>query len=310
MTWLSDDAVANLRTVADEPDFSDTRYRLVRELARGGMGVVYEAEDVELQRHVAIKVLATELASPLAAERMRAEARVIARLEHPGIVPLHDAGTLPDGRVFYVMKLVRGRDAGAARRARAGTPVGVPAASPAGSNLQTLRIFLRVCEAVAFAHARGVIHCDLKPSNVMIGEFGEVLVMDWGVAKLIGDRVSAVAGTRDFMPPEQERGEPLDATADVFALGATLRALLEPPLPRRLAAIVAKATATLPSARYVSANELAADVARFIDGEPVAAYRESVLERFGRWLERNRALVAVIVGYLVMRALVLLIFHR
>jgi len=306
MTWLSDDAVAHLRTVADEPDFSGTRYRLVRELARGGMGVVYEADDVELQRHVAVKVLATELAGPAAAERMRTEARVIARLEHPGIVPLHDAGTLPDGRVFYVMKLVRGRETGAARRPQAG----VEAVPPAGGNLQTLRIFLRVCEAVAFAHARGVIHCDLKPSNVMIGEFGEVLVMDWGLAKAIGDRASAIAGTRDFMPPEQERGEPLDATADVFALGATLRALLQPPLPRRLGAIVAKAMATLPADRYATANELAADVARFIDGEPVTAYRESALERFGRWLERNRALVAVIAAYLVMRALVLVIFHR
>src|SRR5258707_9609287 len=234
MTWLSDDAVVHLRTVADEPDFSGTRYRLVRELARGGMGVVYEADDVELQRHVAVKVLATELAGPAAAERMRAEARVIARLEHPGIVPLHDAGTLPDGRVFYVMKLVRGREAGAARRPQ----IGVESVPPAGGNLQTLRIFLRVCEAVAFAHARGVIHCDLKPSNVMIGEFGEVLVMDWGVAKAIGDCVPAVAGTREFMPPEQERGEPLDATADVFALGATLRMLPLKP-KRRLEAVVA-----------------------------------------------------------------------
>src|SRR5260221_13224761 len=112
MTWLSDDAVAHLRTVADEPDFSATRYRLVRELARGGMGVVYEADDVELQRHVAVKVLATELAGPAAAERMRTEARVIARLEHPGMVPLHDAGTLPDGRVSDLMTLIRGGAAG------------------------------------------------------------------------------------------------------------------------------------------------------------------------------------------------------
>src|SRR5260221_7404552 len=164
MTWLSDDAVAHLRTVADEPDFSATRYRLVRELARGGMGVVYEADDVELQRHVAIKVLATELASPVAAERMRAEARVMARLEHPGIVPLHDAGTLPDGRVFYVMKLVRGRTL---------SEIDAPAT-------EMLRLFLRVCEAVAFAHARGVVHCDLKPSNVMAGGFGGGLVVGWG----------------------------------------------------------------------------------------------------------------------------------
>jgi len=97
MTWLSDDAVAHLRSLADEPDFGSTRYRLVRELARGGMGVVYEADDLELDRRVAIKVPATELATPEAAERTLAEARVMARLEHPGIVPLHDAGSLPTG---------------------------------------------------------------------------------------------------------------------------------------------------------------------------------------------------------------------
>jgi len=109
MTWIGDDAVARLRTIAEEPDFGGTRYRLLREIARGGMGVVYEAEDLELQRRVAIKVLAPELGSRDAAERMLAEARVIAQLEHPGIVPLHDAGVLSDGRVFYVMKMIRGR---------------------------------------------------------------------------------------------------------------------------------------------------------------------------------------------------------
>lgn len=286
MTWLADDAVARLRAIADEPDFGATRYRVLRELARGGMGVVYEAEDLELQRQVAVKVLATELASRDAVERMRAEARVIARLEHPGIVPLHDAGALPDGRVFYVMKLVRGRTL---------------------AESDNLRVFLRVCEAVAFAHARGVIHCDLKPSNVMVGEFGEVLVMDWGVAKSIGQ--SANAGTRGFMPPEQERGEALDATADVFALGSMLRMMVTKP-PRRLAAIIEKSTSDDRSARYPSARELAADVARFIDGEPVSAHRETILERAGRWLDRNRALVALILGYLVMRAIVLLVAHR
>ena len=286
MTWLADDAVARLRMIADEPDFSATRYRLLREIARGGMGVVYEAEDAELQRRVAIKVLATELASRDAVERMRAEARVIAQLEHPGIVPLHDAGTLPDGRVFYVMKLVRGRTL---------------------AESDHLRVFLRVCEAVAFAHARGVIHCDLKPSNVMVGEFGEVLVMDWGVAKSIGEH--AIAGTRGFMPPEQERGEALDATADVFALGAMLWRMVSKP-PRRLAAIIEKSTSSDRAVRYPTARELAADVARFIDGEPVSAHRETALERAGRWLDRNRALVALILGYLVMRVVVLLVAHR
>lgn len=297
MTWLSDDAVTHLRTLADEPDFSATRYRLVRELARGGMGVVYEADDIELQRRVAIKVLATELASPEAEERMRAEARVIAQLEHPGIVPVHDAGTLPDGRVFYAMKLVRGKTL---------TEITAPAT-------EVLRLFLRVCEAVAFAHSRGVIHCDLKPSNVMVGAFGEVLVMDWGVARSLSENTAgsapAVMGTRGFMSPEQERGLPLDATADVFALGAMLRTIVTSP-PRRLAAIIEKATAAASVTRYPNARELAADVARFVDGLPVAAYRENVVERFGRWLEHNRALVAVVAAYLVMRALVLLFAHR
>ena len=271
MTWLADEAVARLRKIADEPDFSGTRYRLQREIARGGMGVVYEAEDLELHRRVAIKVLATP------------EALVIAKLEHPGIVPVHDAGTLPDGRVFYVMKLVRGRTLEATDH---------------------LRLFLRVCEAVAFAHARGVIHCDLKPSNVMIGEFGEVLVMDWGVARATG--LAATGGTHGFMPPEQERGEALDATADVFALGCILR-MMSPNPPRRLRAIIEKSTS---NDRYPTARELADDVAHFIDGEPVSAHHENAIERAGRWLDRNRAVVALILGYLVMRVFVLLIAHR
>ena len=290
MSWISDEAVARLRAVADEPDFGGTRYRIVRELARGGMGVVYEAEDVELRRRVAVKVLATELASDSAAERMLDEARMLANLEHPGIVPLHDAGKLPDGRVFYVMKLVRGHT--------------LDGSSPA------LRRFLGVCEAVAFAHARGVVHGDLKPSNVMVDEFGEVLVMDWGVARMIGENAPAVAGTRGFMPPEQERGEPLGTTADVFALGVMLRAIIEPPLPRRLSAIAAKATAAEAASRYPSARELAADVARYLDGEPVSAYRESAFERAVMWLRRNRALVAVVVAYLIMRVLVFFFARR
>jgi serine/threonine-protein kinase len=224
MTWLSDNAVAHLREVAERPDFSATRYRIERELARGGMGVVYEAEDTELHRRVAIKVLASELASADAVERMRAEARTIARLEHPGIVPLHDLGILPDGRLWYAMKLVRGRR------------LDELDAQP----LELLRVFQRICEAVAFAHANGVVHCDLKPENVMLGDFGEVLVMDWGVAREIGAAAGVVAGTRGYMAPEQENGIAVDAAADVFALGAMLRALLPAKLPKPLAAICAR----------------------------------------------------------------------
>lgn len=285
MSWISDDAVARLRAAAGEPDFSGTRYRLAGVLARGGMGVVYEADDLVLCRRVAIKVLANELASPHAAERMLREARLLAQLEHPGIVPLHDAGTLPDGRVFYVMKLVRGH-----------TLEGSPPA---------LRHLLRVCEAVAFAHARGIVHCDLKPSNVMVDQFGEVLVMDWGVASTVG--AGAAAGTRGFMPPEQERGEAVDATADVFALGAILRAIVPGRLPRRLAAIIAKATAPDSRDRYAAARDLADDLAHYLDGQPISAYRESAAERLGLWMGRNRALLAVVLAYLVMRLLMLLL---
>jgi serine/threonine protein kinase len=294
VTWLSDDAVAHLREVAELPDFSQTRYRIVSEIARGGMGVVYEAEDVELRRRVAIKVLASELASEHAAEHMRDEARTIAKLEHPGIVPLHDAGLLPDGRLWYAMKLVRGRRL---------DDLNAPTA-------ELLRVFLRICEAVSFAHANGIVHCDLKPENVMLGDFGEVLVMDWGVARETGASDSTIAGTRGFMAPEQEQGAIVDASTDVFALGAMLRAILPSNLPRPLAAICAKASASAKDDRYESVRALANDIANWLDNQPVIAYRENIVERIGRWVSRNRALVTIVLAYLVMRVIVILWVHR
>lgn len=294
MTWLSDDAVAHLRAVAEAPDFSDTRYRIVREIARGGMGVVFEAEDVGLRRRVAVKVLASELASEHAVERMRAEARTIAGLEHPGIVPLHDVGLLPDGRLWYSMKLVRGR-----RLDELNAPMA-----------DLLRVFLRICEAVSFAHANGIVHCDLKPENVMLGDFGEVLVMDWGVARDTGASDATIAGTRGFMSPEQEQGAIVDASTDIFALGAMLRAILPSNLPRPLAAVCAKASAVAKVDRYATVRSLANDVASWIDDQPVAAYRETVIERTARWITRNRALVTIVVAYLVMRIIIILWVHR
>jgi hypothetical protein len=137
------------------------------------------------------------------------------------------------------------------------------------------------------------VHRDLKPENVMVGEFGAVLVMDWGV--------ETVAGTPGFMPPERER----TPQSDVFALGETLRFLLrEDRGSRPLRAIVDKATAPNPEERYADARQLGDDVLRFLDGEPLVAYRENVLEIAARWLDRNRALVAVITAYLLMRVIV------
>ncbi len=234
MSELSDRTLDHLRQVVDWPDLSGTRYELRRELDRGGMGVVYVARDRELDREVALKVLATAVADAEATERLRREARIIAGLEHPGIVPVHDVGVLPDGRVFYAMKLVSGQRLDAL--VRDGRPLA-----------ERLRVFLRVCEPVAFAHAHGVIHRDLKPENVMVGPFGEVLVMDWGVAKQLGERGDApaassspeakapgatahgtVLGTPAWMAPEQARGEveSIGARADVYALGAILYFLL------------------------------------------------------------------------------------
>jgi serine/threonine protein kinase len=295
VSWLSDDAVSRLRDIAEWPDFSGTRYAITREIGRGGMGVVYEAEDTALQRPVAIKVLANAVSSARAAERMRREAQIIAGLEHPAIVPVHDVGELPDGRIYYAMKLVRGRtlDAYAAE----GRPTS-----------ELMRVFLRVCEAVAFAHANGVVHRDLKPQNVMVGEFGSVLVMDWGVAVAAGSKEEGIAGTPGFMPPELMQTDP---TADVFGLGVILHLMFEPAaMPRRLQAVSRKASAAEPRDRYATARELADDIGRFLDGVAMVAYHENPFERVGRWIDRNRTLVTVVVAYLVMRIVVFLWIRR
>ena len=299
MKWLSDDKLDHLLDVVG------TRYAFVKELGRGGMGTVYLAEDKELDRLVALKVLHTPEGE--LRRRMIREAQIIARLEHPGIVPVHDIGTLPDGRFFYAMKYVRGSrlDEYAAQ----------------GSSLNDrLRKFQAVCDAVAFAHAHGVIHRDLKPQNIMIGSFGEVLVMDWGIAKIREDpRQSAayntsdgtVIGTRDYMSPEQARGEvEIDERADVYSLGVVLQFLLtDQKVSKRARAICLTATARDPDHRYVSASELSADIGRLLDAEPVFAYRENVLEKAWRWIGKNRFLVLLVLAYLVMR-IFLIFFSR
>jgi serine/threonine protein kinase len=318
MKWLSDDKLNYLRSVVVNPDFSSTKYTFIKELGRGGMGTVYLAEDRELDRLVAIKVLNTPEVTEDFRNRMVREAQIIARLEHPGIVPVHDVGVLPDGRIFYAMKFVRGSrlDEYAAENVSIG---------------DRLRKFQAVCDAVAFAHAHGVIHRDLKPQNIMIGSFGEVLVLDWGVAKILrqgegetgrsgdGDPLSAshslpvapdtnagtVIGTRDYMSPEQARGETtqLDQRADVYSLGAVLDFLLKDQsrVSKAAKAICQKAMAGAKDDRYSSASELSADIGRLLDAEPVSAYQESAIEKVGRWVSKNRFLVLLVLAYLLMR---------
>ena len=312
MKPLSDLAVARLRDVVDRPDAGD-RYAVHELLGRGGMGAVYRATDRVLRRDVALKVLPTELEHHDVAHRLEREARVMAALEHPGIVSIHDAGKLADGRPFYVMRLVRGQRLDEhVRTERLG---------------ERLRRFLAICDAVSFAHSKGVIHRDLKPANVMVGEFGEVLVLDWGVAKRPLESGSEsgseshsdpdsdprftddgiAVGTPGFMAPEQVAAAgTVDLRADVYALGAILRTLIEAGKGSRpLYAIVARATAVNAGDRYPSVDALAADVRAWLDGAPVSAYTESIWEKAVRFYRRNNALILLLLAYLVVRLFIL-----
>jgi serine/threonine protein kinase len=320
MNWLSDAAVDRLRAAADIPDLSATRYELVDKLGEGGMGGVYRVEDRALGRQVALKAIRVVDSSGEFASRLLREAKIIAQLEHPGIVPVHDVGSLPDGRVFYTMKLVQGQRLDQYRAAAIGL-------------LERLRTFQKICEAVSFAHARNVLHRDLKPENIMVGPFGEVLVMDWGLAKFLSPETSAstdgqgmhlrdadrqgtdtahgsILGTPGYMAPEQARGEiaAIGPRADVYSLGAVLKFLLEgsDSTPKALSAIARKATAEDLRERYGSVQELANDITHYLDGMPVSAYPEGAITRLWRWTIRNRAWILLIFAYLVMRALFIL----
>lgn len=318
MTWLSDEAIDRLRAVANWPELPSERYIVTEEIGRGGMGTVYAAVDEALGRDVALKV-SNAVASAALERRLEAEARVLARLEHPGIVPVHDVGRLADGRLYYVMKRVHGTTL--REHLQHESDLG-----------ERLRIFERICEAVAFAHARGILHRDLKPDNVMVGSFGEVMVMDWGVARTVSsaeieDR-GTVLGTHGFMAPEQARGETdnLDERVDVYGLGAILFVLLtrrdlptgpavQPAttlaglgaIPRPLRSICARALAGTPVDRYPSVSALGDDVARYRAGQAVQAHRESALERATRVGKVYRTPIILVLVYMIMRALVALI---
>ncbi|MGH9142634.1 MAG: serine/threonine-protein kinase [Vicinamibacterales bacterium] len=305
---ISEPALDRLSAMFQGPDVTGTRYELISVLGRGGMGVVYLARDTVLDREVALKIV--ERPSDNANE-----ARILARLEHPGIVPVHDFGELADGRLYYAMKRVRGDR--------------LDRWMVSGCDLaERLGVFVRVCEAVAFAHAHGVVHRDLKPENVMVGEFGEVLVLDWGIAgelqiaecrlqidkcrlqidergeESAGVRVQSaergvqIAGTVDYMAPEQMRGDVIDHRADVFALGAILARIADVP---PVLAIARKARADDPGARYQDVEALAADVGRFLAGRAVEAHRERLIDRLTRVGRRHRVPILLVLTYLVVR---------
>ena len=306
------------------PGASDGRYTLERELARGGMGRVWVADDARLDRKVAIKELLAESGQRARFER---ELALTSRLDHPSIVSIQDGGTWADGKPYYVMKLVHGESLDRV----------IDRARTAAERVALVPYGLAVVDAVAYAHAQGIVHRDLKPENILIGDFGETVVIDWGLAKDLraatpelvdgpyrdvvkhGETLGGeVLGTPAYMAPEQAMGDAVDERADVYALGAVLYHLLAgkrpyrgariedvlaavitgpPPaligVPRDLATIVEKAMAREPEARYANAGELAVDLKRFLAGQLVNAHEYTIAQLLARWVRRHRGAVAV-----------------
>ncbi|MCC6623248.1 MAG: protein kinase [Deltaproteobacteria bacterium] len=298
------------------------RYLVTGIAGQGGQAEVLLARDTRLERDVAIKRLTGDV-SPA---RLLAEARVAATLEHPGIVPVYDAGQDEAG-TYCVMRVVRGRSLADTLRALSS----LPARDARAARLALVRPLLAAAEALAYANQRGVLHGDVKPGNLMIGELGEVQVVDWGLARALGSGAPRFGGTPRYASPEQTRNEPLDAKADVWGLGATLFEVLagEPPFaslsaddaaralaagdapdlsrlsaaPIELAAIVARALA--PSAeRYPDARALARDLASWLDGRRVEAHAYSPLDHLRRlWRTRRLPFVLGATAALVVAAL-------
>ena len=265
-------------------------------LGAGGVGEVHAMGDAVLGRRVASKLLRDELSHDDAARaRLVREARIVAQLDHPHIAPLHDVGQTDDGRLYFTMKLVEGHTL---RSLLDGWPPG-PLAP--GTLLDAIDAVLKVCDATAFAHTRGVLHLDIKPDNVLVGDHGAVYLMDWGTARLREDdrEPPIIIGTPGYMPPEQAEGRrsDLDPRADVFTLGATLYHVLarRPPyreatlaetiiaaqaceapppsalarpgdVPAELDRIVMKAMARDRRERYASVDALKSDLVRFVRG--------------------------------------------
>jgi hypothetical protein len=320
------------------------RFETVGELGRGGMGRVEDAFDRTLGRQVAIKHMLAQNAVDFA--RFEREARITARLEHPGIVPIHEAGRGPDGTPYYVMRRVDGQPLSELVADR----------KSLGERLQLIPNVLAACDAAGFAHARKIVHRDIKPNNILVGPFGETLLIDWGLARELGDhehggashgpsepsltRAGQIAGTPGFMAPEQARGEAVDARADVFALGATLFFVLSGQLPwgstsatelvniagagrapdwKRvpedvppdLRAVLEKAMAQDPAQRYADAVALAADLRRFTLGNLVAAYQYGPVAKLVRYARKHRAAVGVgLISVVVLAAVAVISVRR
>lgn len=259
-------------------------FRIVRELGRGGMGTVLlgERDDGNFEQSVAIKVLHPGLAVGGARETLVRERRILAGLEHPRIARMFDGGVTETGEPYFVMENVEGKPLDAYCDARA---LGVG---------ERLRLFLEVCRAVEYAHGRFVVHCDIKPRNILVTEAGEVKLLDFGIAqRLEEERQNRADGVRFFTPawaaPEQASGGAITAATDVYQLGRILRELVPTEeVGPELRAIVERAVRVEPSERYPTAEALRRDVEALLDDRPVAAFGSSLPYRARKYLRRHR----------------------
>ncbi len=295
-------------------------YELIEELARGGMGIVYRARQTQINRRVAVKVLAAgQFASPDFVQRFRTETEAVASLDHPNIIPIYEVGE-NDGLPFFSMKLVEGGS----------LAEWIAKSQPPISTQQATAIVSKLARAVHYAHQRGILHRDIKPGNVLIDAEGEPHLTDFGLAKLIEKdstltRTMAMLGTPSYMSPEQARGEAKQLTTgvDVYGLGAvfyellagtppfaggttveTVRLVLEqdprrpsalrPNVDRDLETICLKCLEKDPARRYLSADALAADLDRWRERKPILARPVSPLERSAKWIRRHQ------VGFIAM----------
>ncbi len=328
-----------------KPEFADSkqRFTFLRVHQKGGLGCVSIALDEELHREIALKeILPAHADHEENRNRFIREAEITGALEHPGVVPVYSLGQFADGRPFYAMRFIHGMNLQAAVydffRDTA------PSAEKQLRFRQLVAKIIHVCHAIEYAHSRGVIHRDIKPSNIMLGDYGETLVVDWGLAKTVDDpamtdesiapkvqtthrasststQIGRVVGTPSFMSPEQAAGrlDSLDATSDIYSIGATLYYVMtgappfkgtedevlgnvqmsrfpaprqiNPHAPRALEAICLKAMARLPKDRYRSAREMSDDLERFMADERVLAYKEPLPARTWRWIRNHKPLV-------------------
>jgi WD40 repeat protein len=304
-------------------------YRIVRLLGEGGMGIVYEAEQDNPRRPVALKMIRASVVSRVLLKHFRHEAQILGRLHHPGIAQIYEGGMTDDGQPFFALELIRGLPLDEYVRRHGLQPAA------------RLELLARVCDAAQHAHEQGVIHRDLKPANILVDETGQPKILDFGVARALGadlrtgtdrTRTGQLVGTLGYMSPEQVAANPaaVDRRSDVYTLGVILFELLagrlpysleQLPLPEAtrvireqepsrlgsvdtryrgdLETIVAKALEKDQARRYPSAVELAADIRRHLRNEPIRARPSSALYQLAKFARRHKAVVGGVAGVIV-----------